>query len=105
MKTLRLLLPLLLLMTAACNNIGDSLSFGPSMSGLVRDAANAPVDGATVSLAGHSTKSVADGKFFLFNLPRGAQTLTVEKSGYITYTATVTVTESSSETIIHLQRQ
>lgn len=63
-----------------------------SISGDVVDATTAnPISGATVKVGSISTTTGVDGKFKLQNVPPGVQTVTAEKSGYISVSQQVLV--------------
>ena len=62
------------------------LFFGQSINGVVTDASNQPIPGATVLLKGTSIGTVTDfnGEFKLDNPPKGANTILVSFLGYLT---------------------
>ncbi|RSX56996.1 endo-alpha-N-acetylgalactosaminidase family protein [Bifidobacterium samirii] len=62
-----------------------------AVTGIVRDAAGAPVAGATVAASGASCVTGADGAFRLEGLRNGEHTLGVSAAGYESATVTVTV--------------
>jgi hypothetical protein len=71
-----------------------------TITGFVRSTAtnNPPVSGATITVAGTnlSTTSGSDGSYTLPNVPAGAQTLNVSKTGFRTATVQVTVTANQT---------
>jgi len=102
----RLLLALLTLtLFAACNNIDNPVDIGPVVYGrVVEQSTNTPVEGATVTLAGRSTQTNVHGGFGLMDLPRGAATLKVEKTGYDTHTESIQVGFDTTEKRVSLRR-
>ncbi|MCP3995892.1 MAG: hypothetical protein GY722_12635, partial [bacterium] len=81
--------------TPTCNssNVKD-VDLTPSLMsfiGTVRNASTGqPISGASVSWGGYSTTTSSSGFYSFSYLPCGTHTLTVSKSGYLTYSATYT---------------
>lgn len=87
---------LLLLLTTGCDRITDPVSLPPGLPGVVVSAqTNSPVEGATVSIAGHTGQTAPNGRFFFFDVSRGEHVITVTKAGYVPYEERVTVTGST----------
>jgi hypothetical protein len=98
---LLLLVPVLLLASACNDDIG--LDFGLSVRGNVANAAtNQPIEGATVMVAGKTAVSAPNGNYFVPDLPRGEHTITVSKTGFVTYTGTVMVDQTFVDRTIPL---
>lgn len=73
-----------------------------SISGDVVDATTGnPISGATVKVGSISTTTGTDGKFKLQNVPPGVQTVTAEKSGYISVSQQVLVVGGQETTNVH----
>jgi hypothetical protein len=66
------------------------------------ETGNPPISGATITVSGSSpaisTTSAADGSYTLSNVPAGAQTLNVSKSGFGSANVQVTVTAGQTTT-------
>jgi len=96
----RLLLSGLLLAMPGCGD--QSPGTTGVLSGPVYDAVTGfPLGGATVSVAGRSTRSTADGHYRLAGLPAGAVHVTVSLDGYQDYATDVMVT-ARSEVVLAL---
>lgn len=104
----RRLLPLLVVLFAftACNGINNPVDLGPTVRGTVTDAAtNAFIPEARVTVGIRTGMTNPNGAFFIMDLQKGTHTMTVEKTGYVTYTATVTVDETLGERNVKLVKQ
>ncbi len=83
---------------------GDETVVTPStgvgvVSGTVSDAANAaPVEGATIAIETFSTTSSEVGTYTLAGITPGSQTITAVKTGYESYSSTITVIANSTVT-------
>lgn len=87
-----LAISLVLLCTAACDVLDDPINLGPSVSGTVVDAVTlAPIEGATVSIAGRQATSATNGAYFISDISKGPQTLKATKQGYANYSEDVTI--------------
>ena len=107
MKHARLVaLALLVLITAAGCNYGDGLTdIGPSVGGQILDAAtNAPVAGATISIAGRMAESAFNGVYYVPDVPRGTHMMKVTKSGYAEATVEVKVDGSVANKTVLLTK-
>lgn len=93
MKTLRILVVLLVAVTAAaCNNVTDPVSIGPSVHGIVRDSSTGqPIEGVLIAVGGRSGVTAPNGSYFIAEVLTGNQTLTATKPGYATYSASFEV--------------
>ena len=71
-----------------------------NIEGIVKDEANAAIEGATVVVEGTdlSAATDADGYYLLENVPAGDQEVTASADGYYSETATVTVEEDATFT-------
>jgi len=70
-----------------------------TVTGKVTDAnTGLPIEGATVSINNYATTTDADGNYTL-SVPAGTYTLTCAKTGYETYSETVTLAEGDVKTI------
>lgn len=70
-----------------------------SVSGRVTDAATtANVSGATVTIGSASTTTASDGAYSIVGLDSGSYMISVSKTGYTTYTGTVSVAAGSTTT-------
>jgi hypothetical protein len=80
----------------------QSLAGGLTVSGRVLAAATRqPLSGASVSLAGQNTTTAGDGTFSLANISLASgNTLTVNKSGFVTQTETASVLPGSKSTTL-----
>lgn len=68
-----------------------------TVSGTVLDArTGGPISGATVTVAGQSMVTGADGAFLLTNVTAGTQTLTGSATGYTTATESIVVPDGGS---------
>lgn len=86
----------LVFLTTACDNLDNPLSGADGLPGIVVSAqTNAPLDKATVSVAGQTALTNESGRFFFFDIRRGEQIVTVTRAGYVPYEARVTVTGST----------
>jgi hypothetical protein len=100
----RVLALALVLVAAACNGIGP-IDLGPSVSGTVVDATTlAPIDGATITIAGRQGASRFNGSYFIAEIPRGTQTLKATKDGYATFTEEVTIEDGLVQKTIKLTK-
>lgn len=92
----------ILLAVAAVQGCGDNTGPVPvgSLEGRVTDIETGnPVDGAAVTIAGHSTQSDAAGAYRLDGLPAGQQSLTATHPDYQIYTADVTISSPGVATL------
>lgn len=70
-----------------------------NVSGVVSDSTTtAPIEGATVVIGAFSTTSSATGTYTLAGITPGLQTITAAKTGYESYTSTVTVVADTTVT-------
>ncbi|MDZ4169142.1 MAG: discoidin domain-containing protein, partial [Coriobacteriia bacterium] len=74
------------------------------VSGKVTDQAGASVSAATVTIGGTTATTGTDGMFSVANLAAGTHSVTVAKSGYTTWTGSVSVT-SGANTTLNVQLQ
>lgn len=85
------------IVTAAC---GESASSAPAatatVSGVVRAATGAVIEGAAVSVAGATAKTAADGRFQLENLPVGSATIVASAPRFDPQSASVNLTEGAN---------
>lgn len=96
---------LLLLSTAACDNIDDPINLGPAVYGTVLEAGtNQAIDGATVSIANRQATSAANGNYYLADVASGTHTLRVTKPGYAEYSVEVTVDGGMVQKNVHLTK-
>ncbi|HEY6908721.1 MAG TPA: carboxypeptidase regulatory-like domain-containing protein [Myxococcales bacterium] len=85
--------------TGATTTVNCALSSTGSISGVVTNLGNGQaLSGATLTAAGASTTSAADGSYTLANLPAGSTTLTATATGYLARSYTVTVTGGATVT-------
>ena len=61
-----------------------------TLSGTVKYG-TVPVEGVSVSVAGLTTSTAADGTYSISSIPKGASAATYSKTGYVTQTSTVTI--------------
>jgi hypothetical protein len=102
----RIFVPLLLLLSLGCNNIDNPVDLGPAVRGIVTDAAtNATIAEARVTVGLRSGQTNVNGAYYIPDLQKGTHTLNVEKAGYVTYTAQVTVEDSLGEKNVKLAKQ
>jgi hypothetical protein len=79
--------------------------FGPnttpgSITGHVTDSSTgAAIAGATVSYSGGSTTTDSGGSYTFSNVPAGSYSVTASQTGYVSQTASVTVTAASASTL------
>ena len=73
---------------------------GYTVSGTVKSTSsgNPVVSGASVSVAGKSTITAADGTFSVAGIPAGAVPVVISKTGYLTLSATLTVSGNTRVT-------
>jgi hypothetical protein len=79
----------------------DTTTTTGAITGVVRNSANnQPVSGATITVVGTnlSASSGGDGSYTISNIPSGAQTLNVSKTGFRTATVQVSVTGGQTVT-------
>lgn len=102
----RIFVPLLLLLSFGCNNINNPVDLGPAVRGIVTDSAtNATIAEARVTVGPRSGVTNPNGAYYIPDLPKGTHTFTVEKAGYVTYTAQVTVEDSLGEKLVKLVKE
>jgi hypothetical protein len=63
----------------------------------VEETTFAPVAGAAIAVGGKSATSGADGSFTVTGVPKGDQKLTVDATGYLAFSTTVTVASGSND--------
>ncbi|MGB4593730.1 MAG: discoidin domain-containing protein [Coriobacteriia bacterium] len=82
--------PLVLDPTVPVSTTGD-------VAGTVTDSAtSAAVSGATVSVAGKTATTAADGTYSITGITGGSYTMTVVKTGYTTWSGSVTITNGTT---------
>jgi hypothetical protein len=76
------------------------LTFSPTITGLVTDSRQTPIEGATIQSddGNYSTRSDANGSFTLANLAAGDITLTAQKEGYGATTLSLSATAGQNLT-------
>ena len=93
----RALVPATWILVAACGKRDPS---GPAatatLSGVVRAATGAVIEGASVSVGGAVSKTDADGRFELENLPIGSATIITSAPRFDARSATVRLTEGAN---------
>jgi hypothetical protein len=86
--------------TAGASTAAPPLQLQPvnpgNVTGQVVDSANAALAGATVTAAGLSTLTAADGSYALNDLPAGATTITASLTGFSPGSTSVTVAASTT---------
>ncbi|MCX7796952.1 MAG: carboxypeptidase-like regulatory domain-containing protein, partial [bacterium] len=99
------LLVLSVLLVFAMGQLGGCLSCvteSGSISGNVVDATTgSPISGATVRVGSISTTTGTNGNYKLQNVPAGVQTVTAEKSGYISDSQQVLVVGGQETTNVN----
>jgi hypothetical protein len=88
--------------TGTSGNSGQSNIFG-TVKGVVKTVSTSTtISGVVVTCAGISATTIADGAYQLNNVPSGAQTLTATKSGYDSYSKSITVTTGTTNSDIQM---
>ena len=86
--------------TAGASTTAPTLQLQPNnpgnVTGKVADSNNAALSGATVTAAGLTTLTAADGTYALNNLPAGSTTITASLTGFQNGSANVTVVAGST---------
>ncbi len=99
MKKIKLFgLLLLLFFLLGCSGGGGTSSNVGSVQGIVLDANNSLLSGATVVCAAASGKSLSDGSFTLSSIASGVQTLYASLSGYTNSYSQVTILKGQTIT-------
>lgn len=70
-----------------------------NVTGVVRDKGGKPLSGVTVFAAGKSAASGTDGRYCIYALPKGLQTVTAAKTGYETAAGQVNVQAGTQATL------